>query len=166
MTIKYRYALNNTNDLVDIHKLERINRRAGAPYSCLGCGAELIPHLGQHRAKHFNHQQAQECSGETYLHRLAKQVFFDTYTNSLANGQPFTLEIRTPSTCGWYEAQLGFTCNRQNTEHIDLTRHFDRVDIEQTIASFRADILLSSSHRSEVILIEFVVTHACEVEKI
>lgn len=166
MTIKYRYALSSNNSLVDVNELIPSERYDHAPYSCLGCTSELVPHLGKIRTKHFVHKHEQPCSSETYLHRLAKQTFFDTYTSALANNQPFFLNREIQVTCNYYEQDFGFTCHRNILDNYDLTRYFDRIGMEQPIGNYRADILLSSSHSSEVILIEFAVSHHCEDEKV
>jgi hypothetical protein len=166
MSIKYRYALSCNNALVDVYTLDSSQRRLGAPYVCLGCATELVPRLGEHRVKHFAHKQEQNCPAETYLHRLAKQAFFETYTHALKSRKPFYLSRRLDVTCNYFEADFGFTCDREHVEKHDLTRYFDRIAVEAPIGKFRADVLLSSSKRTDVILVEFAVTHPCEGEKL
>jgi hypothetical protein len=166
MSIKYRYALSCTNALVDVYALDGSQRRLGAPYVCLGCETELVPRLGERRVKHFAHKQEQDCPAETYLHRLAKQAFFEIYTHALESRKPFYLCRQLDVTCNYFEADFGFTCQKQHIEKHDLTRYFDRIAVEAPIGKFRADVLLSSSRRADVILVEFAVTHPCEGEKL
>ena len=83
---KYRYAFNEDGDVVDAMNLVRVNGVVEGTYRCMGCDRVMIPKVkGDKRAKHFAHQSSEDaCGKESYLHHLAKQVFFDTYTTCLA----------------------------------------------------------------------------------
>jgi competence CoiA-like predicted nuclease len=71
MPIKYRYALDEDHQVVDVEDLTEADRK---DYECIACGHVLRPVMGEIRHKHFRHQVEAdvECSGETYLHRLGK----------------------------------------------------------------------------------------------
>jgi hypothetical protein len=166
MTIKNRYALSTTGDVVDIQDLDAEQQHADAPFWCVGCETELAPQLSDSGSSHFAHKDEQACPTETYLHRLAKRVFVEAYTDALVNQKPFHLRRHMDVRCNAYEQHFGFTCRKRVAEYYDLTRYFDRVAMEQTLGDVRADVLLSSSGHPEVILVEFAVTHRCELEKI
>jgi hypothetical protein len=121
-----------------------------------------------YRAKrnHFAHLAAGNCAPEGYLHRLAKLTFAETYRACLANGEPFYIRRWIDGTCNHFSEQYGFTCSKRVRRFVELTRYFDRVEVEAPNKGFRADVLLSSSHRPEVLMIEIAVTHECEPEKL
>ena len=57
-------------------RLAAKDRRARAPFTCLGCGEVLVPHLGRVRAPHFAHLPGSRCpltAPETALHLDAKE---------------------------------------------------------------------------------------------
>jgi hypothetical protein len=47
--ITYRYAKGSDNSRVDVLNLDSEKRYYLAPYTCIGCGGELVPNLGQTR---------------------------------------------------------------------------------------------------------------------
>lgn len=193
MPVRYRYARDVAGALTAVDALTPATRAGGAPYACLGCGHALVPRLGTGRVRpHFAHKAraaADACGPETYLHRLAKQAFADAYRARLAAGRPFPLARAVTRTCTHYQAAYGLTCAYPAEEAYDLTRYFDRVDVEAAVrvptraptgapdaggvgappashAEFRADVLLSSSrHADRRLLVEFAVTHPCSPAK-
>ena len=66
--IKYHYAKNQDGviiDIADVVKEDRVSQR----FFCIGCGAEMIPKLGEVKARHFAHKvESPKCNSETYLH--------------------------------------------------------------------------------------------------
>ena len=73
-TIKYHYALDETETLISVEDvcLEDRNKHR---YTCLGCGAEMILKAGKAKARHFAHKvNTEHCGAETYLHKLAKRI--------------------------------------------------------------------------------------------
>ncbi|MEX2375580.1 MAG: hypothetical protein WD942_08365 [Dehalococcoidia bacterium] len=165
MAIRYRYALSAAGALVDVQAMHRSQRDEGAPFSCLSCARELIPALGEIQAHHFRHKQEQDCSSETYRHQLAKRVFVAEYERCLREGRPFHLIRQANGTCSFYKEQFEFTCRRTESRRHDLTRWFDRVDVEVVRNGLRADVLLWSERHGEFVFVEMAVTHACEPEK-
>lgn len=164
--IKYRFARGSDQSVVDIRNMDNHNRYEQAPYTCFGCGSELIPNLGQKKVKHFSHKSVGNCSRETYLHQLAKDAFSRKYIQSLNDGAPFIFRSSFPGVCNHYEKEIGETCNVKKSVDVDLTKHFKSIDIEKPYEGFVPDILLSSDDGSEVLFIEIAVTHKCEKEKI
>ena len=90
--IKYQYAKDDNEKLIDIDSLNDENRNR-SKFFCIGCGNELIARLGKIKVHHFAHKKVVTCSGETYLHLLGKQLFFENYTDCLNKQKPFAIEI-------------------------------------------------------------------------
>lgn len=165
MPARYRYAFDNEGRLLAVDELHPRDRRARGPFTCLGCGRTLTPKMGPIVVHHFAHLDTETCSGETYRHRLAKQVFHDTYVRCLGEKRPYTLGLARPRTCNHFQHDFGFTCRLPWPDEIDLTKHFDRVEIERRHAEFRADVLLWSSRTGDVLFVEFAATHLSTFEK-
>ena len=73
---------------------------------CQGWGIKnyLIPAFGNQvlskiKKPHFAHKTVLECNGETYLHRLGKRAFFETYQKCLAENEPFYITFHVPKKC-------------------------------------------------------------------
>jgi hypothetical protein len=164
--IRYRFALDCRNRVIEVSSLVPEARRDGGPFTCVGCSTELIPRLGQKKAKHFAHKQTIECSRETYLHSLAKLTFCQEFEKCVAAGIPLILERRIPVTCNACEEGLGIACNESEEESIDLTAQFQKAIPEAPWGGYVADVLLSSSVYDQVVFVEFNVSHPCSSEKI
>jgi hypothetical protein len=165
MGARYRYALDRDKRLLPIEELKPETRRLRAPYSCIGCECELVPKLGGVVAHHFAHKSEQTCAGETYLHRLAKLAFLEVYQQCLAESRPFIFSWRRAMRCNHFENELGFRCAVPQEQKIDLTKQFDRIDLERERDGFRADVLLHSTQSHKHLFMEFVVTHESSLEK-
>jgi hypothetical protein len=164
--IKYQYAKDSDQKLIDINYLNEMNRHE-FKFFCIGCGNELIARLGKQKIKHFAHKMIVTCSGETYLHQLGKQLFYENYNYCLANAQPFYIEIYQSKICNHYEDDLGFICNlERKINKFDLIKYFDKISIETKEGSFIADILLYSTYNNNKIFIEIAVTHLSSEDKI
>lgn len=164
--IKYRYARGSDQSIVDVYRMARDERHKYAPYICFGCGSELVPNLGTKKIKHFSHKTAGTCSRETYLHELAKDAFFRTYTKCLDEKKAFIFESSFPATCNKFYAEIGETCSINKIIDIDLTKHFKNIYLEKGYEGFIPDILLTSEDELEVLFIEIAVSHKCEDQKI
>jgi competence CoiA-like predicted nuclease len=69
-----------------------VGKEQQSDFICLGCDNILIAKVnGKIKQPHFAHKSIQECNGETYLHRLGKQVFFEVYQKCLEENEPFIL---------------------------------------------------------------------------
>lgn len=166
MDVKYRYALSNTKALIHISTLSPERRYEGAPYQCPSCYDGLIPVLGSKTTPHFRHQTERPCAPEGYLHHLAKHVFYATYLDCVTQQKPFMLRRQVYASCNAYEEPFEFTCSHSVEVQIDLTRYFDRAEVEAVCQEYRADVLLSSSKHADKIMVEFVVTNAPSPEKL
>ena len=96
MPIKYRYALDEGQRVVDVEELTEADRK---DYECLACSHTVRPVMGKLRRKHFRHQVDVGCSEETYLHRLGKLIFQQVYQRCLDAGRPFEIEISRQRLC-------------------------------------------------------------------
>jgi competence CoiA-like predicted nuclease len=77
--VKYKYALDEFKRIIFIEDLENSKEIRQQVFTCISCGNTLIPKLGKIKQKHFAHKHVCDCSLETYLHRLAKEVFEKEY---------------------------------------------------------------------------------------
>lgn len=157
--VKYRYALDDHQLVIDINSDLAIK---GKDYTCLSCGKVLRPVKGEIRQKHFRHKAQVTCSPETYLHNLAKQIFYQVYSECLAKNKPFIFEYRVPKSCcsckSFGPCNVGFELKRT-----DLTRYFKEIYLETRDGSFIPDILLKNAE--EILYIEIAVTHFVEENK-
>ncbi|AOW09937.1 competence protein CoiA family protein [Flavobacterium gilvum] len=166
MMIKYQYAKDENEKLINIDSLNGLNRNK-FKFFCISCGNELIARLGKIKIHHFAHKKVVTCSGETYLHLLGKQLFFDNYTDCLQNRKPFIIELNQKRTCNHYEKELGLKCKLSKiTTQFDLTKYFDKISVETREDSFIADILLTSKNGKDKVFIEIAVTHLSTEQKL
>jgi hypothetical protein len=163
---KYRYARGSDQSIVDVLGMESEQRHECAPYVCFGCGGELIPNLGKKKVKHFAHKPAGTCSRETYLHELAKDAFFRTYSRCLTEQTPYVFKTGFPATCHHYQSEFGETCSITKVIDVSLTRLCKNIAVEQPYQGFIPDILLSTEDGSEVLFFEMAVTHSSDENKI
>ena len=138
------------------------------PFSCLGCESELVAKVrGKKRAKHFAHKPGTACAPETYLHRLGKEVFRETYLACLEEGVPFEIVMDHPRVCTKHRALLRKRCDHGTVERtFDLTRYYDAVRMEKRDGGFVPDLLLYSTVQPDrKLYVEIAVTHFLSEEK-
>ena len=160
----YRYAFGEDHQLVDVTQLT--NKERHHKYTCISCGKGLVPALGKIRKKHFRHEVEADCDGETYLHRLAKEIIVRRFHSD----KPFNVKIPTPVLCSQYKAcslpKNEDFCRGYETGIYDLKKNYDQISVEEPIGGFVADLLLKDSRdKHSPFLIEIWVTHECEEEK-
>lgn len=129
------------------------DRRARAPFTCLGCGEPLVPHLGKVRARHFAHHPGSACpltAPETALHLDAKERLLALCAAAFSGERRVTLLARCPS------------CRR--TTPRDLAAAGDAAQAEGAVGPLRADVLVSSRGRP-ALAFEVKVTHAVDPVK-
>lgn len=157
---KYLFAQTNTEQLV--HAQDLVGQKSDQEYTCIGCGNPLVAKVnGKIMQPHFAHKSLQECSGETYLHKLGKQVFFETYTQCLTNNIPFYIDITFSRKCRKYRNIIFKNCDlKPITQSYDLTKFYQDISIETKDGQFIPDLLLKSkTHPDKNIYIEIAVTH-------
>ncbi|MEP0987503.1 competence protein CoiA family protein [Ekhidna sp.] len=171
-SIKYSYAKKECGEIVGIDEVNNENR-GRSKFSCISCNAELIPRLGSKKVHHFAHKSLVNCSGETYLHSLAKKLFIKEYELCLNSQVPFNLEYESINKCSFLEEKRSerFECQSESCKtrvknKFNLASSFTQVFEEKRDGEFIPDIMLFDPKRSEKIYIEMAVTHQCEQEKI
>lgn len=168
MDVRYSYAKDVLGKYVHIEQAHQ-----GVTYFCPQCGNEMIARHGEVNAHHFAHKVECACSGESYLHKIAKERFKELYDNSTE----FILEYKTPVRCPHKldVTSCVFASDRCNSvdntiRRLNLKKLFDQCLIEQPInnGQFVADIILkdSTGHTDKILLIEFYHTHRCGPDKI
>lgn len=164
--IQYRYAKGTSDVLYDIFLMNESSRRLGAPYFCLGCNGELIPNIPTtKKTKYFSHKINQNCSTETYLHKLAKRVFYENYTAALNENKPFIFTFRQPFNCNFFEQSFAHSCMGAKSTDFDLTTAYKRITCEEKYGDFVPDVTLISE-KHEPIFIEIAVSHKASEKKI
>ena len=151
--VQLAWARDRSGAKVNARRLDPKDRRARAPFTCLGCGEELVPHLGQVRARHFAHRAGSTCpltAPETALHLDAKERLLGLCADAFAGRRRVTLLARCPA------------CRRLAPR--DLAAEGDGALAEGAVGPLRADVLVTSGARP-ALAIEVVVTHAIDAEK-
>jgi hypothetical protein len=95
----------------------------------------------------FAHKDIANSSGEGYLHKLAKSVFFENKAMQIISYKEFAFSLL-------------------NDSKGKLSDVFDIWEYEKTIGKYRADILLSSSKHDYKVMVEIRVTHESSQNKI
>ena len=161
--IKYKFAYNSQQKIIDISKASK-----QGDYICLGCGHEMVSVLGKKITNHFRHKVIKEinCSHETYLHKLAKTKFHQTYQDCLDNDKPFKIRLLTYPICNFYENDFLTTCQLSaKFKEFELTKFFKKIYLECKEGSFIPDVLLESD-KQEKMFFEVAVTHFCSEAKV
>jgi hypothetical protein len=147
------WARDRDGRLAAARALDAASRRARAPFACPGCGEEVIPHLGERRARHFAHRPGSACpltSPETALHYNAKTRLLALCEEAFRGARRVTLLTR----CG--------VCRRADPR--DLAGLGDEAVNEGAVGPLRADVLVRRGG-APALAIEVLVTHAVEAGK-
>ncbi len=137
----------------DAARLVPGDRRVRAPFTCLGCGEVLVPHLGRIRARHFAHRPGSSCpltAPETALHFDAKERLLALCEAAFSGARKVTLLARCKA------------CRRPTP--LDLSLAGDAAVEEGAVGALRADVLVLRLGRP-ALAIEVAVTHAVEPAK-
>lgn len=164
--IKYKHAYDENGKLVCIDSISKENRKLHK-YTCVGCGNPLLPRAigSKYRKAHFYHKEEVVCSGETYLHKLTKQVVKHKFETE----PTFYIEYNVSKKCS--NAECKYRNDRCQEEHspykVDLKKYYDTCTEESTVKGYIADLLLTNSKNPELepTLIEVCVSHPCDEEK-
>lgn len=168
-TIKYKYAKDHNQKIVEISTINKHDRN-NSQYYCISCGKELIARLGEKNQHHFAHKSSADnisCNNETYLHNLAKIKIKEKFDR----GDTLIIKLNKNIICSSVntcEFSLGTkTCCNIQEKVVNLKSYYNACTTEKQIENFRADILLENNIRSiKPLLIEICVTHPCSEEKI
>ncbi len=159
---KYPFALDETGNLIHID--EAINDK-NINYHCIECGNIMIIREGKERIKYFAHENDNDnCSHESYLHKLAKIRFMQFFNSS----NEFYITIPSKVICSNNNCpvNLPMACQWTINKTVNIKKEYKRCIDETKIEDFRADLLLPHVCKEKSILIEIYVTHKCTEEKI
>ncbi|MCU0357698.1 MAG: competence protein CoiA [Cyclobacteriaceae bacterium] len=164
--VKYQYAYDQKGQVIFIDDLTKDSLIVNK-FKCISCGNEIIARLGRLKTKHFAHKEIVTCSGETYLHQLGKQLFYDEYKKCLTTKTPFTIEYQERQICNARETKFKVSCEfGETTKRFDLTTYFKDIEIEKNYDEFRPDLTLINKDTKEKIFIEIAVTHLSTEKKL
>jgi Competence protein CoiA-like family len=152
-TVLLAWARDQSGAKVDVRTLDPASRRAGAPFSCLGCGEPLVARLGAVRARHFAHLPGSSCpltAPESALHLDAKERLLGLCREAFAGARRVTLLARCPA------------CRKAAPR--DLAAEGDEAVAEGAVGPLRADVLVLAGGRPALAL-EVRVTHAIDDAK-
>ena len=157
----YSYALNKDRDLIHINDAIK-----GNAYYCPCCGAPMIIKQGEIKRKHFAHKaNIENCSYESYLHKLAKIKIQECFYQNSNFNITFNQEcICDSEICSIHRYPR---CNWSVEKTFDLKKYYNSCEQEFSIKDFVADLLIShSTNKYPPILIEIYVSHKCTEQKI
>lgn len=165
-SVKYRYALNENDKLIEIHAAHEM----GGVYHCPECGEPMILKCGAKKAWHFAHEKV-ECDYNHYLHTIAEQRIQEWF--NAAKEIPMVLQTNEVCSameqCRLYEKGL---CNRTiNSEVFNVKKFYCDCECEKQYVKngrrFIADLICYPFNKEqEPLFIEICVTHSCEQEKL
>jgi predicted RNA-binding Zn-ribbon protein involved in translation (DUF1610 family) len=151
--VQLAWARDGEGTKIRAARLAPADRRGRAPFTCLACGEELVPHLGRIRTPHFAHRPGSSCpltAPETALHLDAKERLLELCADAFAGRRRLVALARCPE------------CRR--LAPLDVGACGDRAVPEGAVEALRADVLVLSAERP-ALAIEVRVTHAVEPEK-
>ncbi len=148
-----RWALDRAGRKVRADRLARAARRTRAPFTCVGCGEALVPHLGAIRAPHFAHLPGSRCpltAPETVLHLDAKERLLALCADAFSGARRVALRTRCPA------------CRRPSLR--ELAALGDAAAGEGAVGLLRADVLVTRGG-APALALEVRVAHAVPPEK-
>lgn len=168
--IKYGYALDEHQNVISIHKVTKENRYTHT-YHCIECGEEMIARIGEKKVAHFAHKSTSpNCTGETYLHTLAKRLIKEHFVHS----DSFIIKYQRYNKCSKYEncpmydSKKCMDLNRDKDDgSFNLKEFYDTCEEEKKYDDYIADLLLTDTKcpNKNPIFIEIYVTHKSEDKK-
>jgi hypothetical protein len=147
------WARDREGTKVHVARLSPADRRARAPFTCVGCAERLVPHLGKIRARHFAHLPGSTCAltaPESALHLDAKERLLALCRDAFAGTRRVTVLARCPG------------CRR--SAPLELARTGDAAAGEGAVGPLRVDVLVLAAGRP-ALAFEVKVTHAVDVAK-
>lgn len=157
----HRAALCN-EQLVRIDDVTPESRKSSI-FTCLGCGGEMEACLGEVREHYFRHKNKENCSWESYLHKLSKLIIKARFEQQ----EKFLIYFNAVNSCSLLDDCPFHRCHKEFVSELNLKDYYDTCELEGTYRGYRADILLThSEHPNRVLFLEIAVTHKCEEEKI
>jgi Competence protein CoiA-like family len=152
-TVLLAWAKDRDGRHVHVRALDRASRKERSPFSCIGCGEELVAKLGPMRARHFAHRPGSACPltrPETALHLDAKERLLFLCAEAFA---------------GRLAVRLGARCPRCRREMpLELGAAGDAASAEGAAGTLRADVLVTR-RGAPALAFEVLVTHAVDLDK-
>ena len=146
----YSYANNLSGELINVSNAQRSEQ-----YFCPICGEPMTPHMGKIRRWHFVHNNANNCSYESYLHKLAKIKIQKAFLSS----EHFILSYTAKAICSFDCPFINYPkCEGGKPVEFDLKKYYDSCQIEASYNQYIADLLLSSTINPNLppVLIEII----------
>jgi len=167
-TNKYKFVKDSNGELIDIDNITQDNKKND--YYCIECGDTMIAAFGQKR-KYFRHKGEVTCNRESYLHKLGKMFFKQSFEKNNTFPIQYLAESKcTKSDCRIYNAtQRIKSCpTQQIIVALNLKDYYDVCEEESRHQGFVADLKLYCSQHPErePTFIEIYTTHKCDPQKI
>lgn len=101
------------------------------------------------------------------MHRLGKEVFYETYQKCLTENEPFYITFNAPKKCQKYKGTIRKHCDLGYVQKsFDLTAYYSHIEVEKRHDSFIPDLLLTrQTNPEDSIYIEIAVTHFLSEKK-
>lgn len=163
--IQYSYCYDEQDNIVHISNIKPQNKH-DHKYKCINCGEEMIANTGEVNRHYFSHAKNTRCSGESYLHTLAKILIKQKFDEKKSFPIIFNKNVpcKEKQKCIFVS---GYYCKKEKVSiHSDLkvwegNAIYDTCEEEKNIDNFRPDLILSSSTKPnrEKTFIEIYKTH-------
>ena len=161
-----RYAMDSQGNLVNAQETTNDN----GPFFCIQCKRGMILKQGKIREWHFAHKtNSENCSYESYLHKLAKIRLCDWFNN--AAEIPLFLEWNNEcpriNNCFWAKCPSNSTCKIPMYKKWNLKKWYSTCEMEKQYGKYKADLFLPyNGDKDAPLFIEICVTHPCDEDKI
>lgn len=168
--IEYKYCVDGDNNLICIDEItkENYDHQYKGNLFCLQCGNGMTAKVGKIKEHHFAHKVNCACDGESYLHKLAKELFKQSFNSASFFPLKYYTNVTCDSTLCPYKKD---ECKIRKQKTINLKDLYQHCNIEEEIKdqegnSYIADILLTSDNKDiKPILVEIYVMHECSEQK-
>ena len=157
--VRYRYALNEEDDLLEIHVAHELR----GVYHCPECGQQMILKCGAKKSWHFAHERVQ-CDYNHYLHTVAEQRILEWFNEAIK--VPMALQINEyceqNNRCRFYRKEF---CSRSCLSGtFNLKDYYSKCEreirYEKDEHTYIADLVCwPKNEKNEPLFIEICVTH-------
>lgn len=162
---QYRYAyVKDSKEVYDI--LNPIEVEDSKEFECINCGGQMVRKKGDKRTHHFSHfRRPDNCSFETYLHKIGKIRLFETLNNALNKKQHYYINFKQKAVCKACSEISSDGCEFDNeVRSINILKKYSEVHLEKKIGNFIPDVSLTSL--DDYLYFEIVVSNPPSKKKI
>lgn len=160
----YSFANDTLGQLVHISQAKK-----NMTFICIACNDQMIPVQGNVNRHHFRHTNI-SCSYESYLHKAAKNAFFDRFNQSYNKPIPLQLErvVRCKSKKKAFLHHANPICTSLISARYNLKTLFSQSFLEKydEKTGFTPDIMLFNENTASYCYVEIFVSHKCSPNKI